>query len=208
VAGTSHLVQRASSIALSLAAVALSCLLAFRAAPSLASSAPPAASAPDSGILDSGAAPTADSTLDADAASFFALHEPTPVEPVELPEVPEGGVHLADGTPVAPLGRGAPRHVRFGVVLVTYEGAEGAPEKGARHKSDALSLATRLGDEARQDFHATVQRGDSGSTDDVGEVERGVLEPAPEAVLFALPVGGVSGVIDTPKGFWIVKRLE
>jgi len=109
---------------------------------------------------------------------------------------------------VAPLGKGAPRHVRFGVVLVTYEGAEGAPDKGARHKADALTLATTLATEGKADFHGTVQRGDTGSTDDVGEVARGVLEPAAEAVLFALPVGAVSGVIDTPRGFWIVKRLE
>ncbi len=118
------------------------------------------------------------------------------------------GFHLADGTPVPPLAKGAPRHVRFGVVLVSYEGAEGAPEKGARSRSDALALAEKLAQEAKADFHATVQRGDTGSTEDVGEVTRGVLEPGPEAVLFALSVGGVSGVVDTPRGFWIVKRLE
>jgi parvulin-like peptidyl-prolyl isomerase len=91
---------------------------------------------------------------------------------------------------------------------VTYDGAEGAPEKGARHRPEALALATRLADEARQDFHGAVQHGDSGSADDVGQVDRGVLEPGSEAVLFALSTGSVSGVIDTPRGFWIVKRLE
>ena len=91
---------------------------------------------------------------------------------------------------------------------MNYDGAEGAPEKGARHRAEALSLATRLAEEAKTDFHAVVARGDSGSSDDVGAVTRGVLEPGSEAVLFGLPVGGVSGVIDTPRGFWIVKRLE
>ena len=161
----------------------------------------PAGAAPDGGtVLDASATPTVD-LRDAEPP-------PPPLEAVPAVEVPEGGFHLADGTPVAPLVKGAPRHVRFGVVLVSYEGAEGAPDKGARHRSDALSLATRLADEARQDFRGTVQRGDNGSADDVGEVDRGVLEPGSEAVLFALPVGGVSGVIDTPRGFWIVKRLE
>jgi hypothetical protein len=189
--------QRALSIAFSLAAVVLSAVLAFRPAPEAASPVAPT-------VVDAGLA------HDAGAASVPAVIDAGPVELSEPPpvEVPAGGFHLADGTPVAPLGKGAPRHVRFGVVLVSYEGAEGAPEKGARRKSDALTLATKLADDAKGDFRATVQRGDSGSAEDVGEVTRGVLEPAPEAVLFALPVGSVSGVVDTPRGFWIVKRLQ
>jgi hypothetical protein len=93
------------------------------------------------------------------------------------------------------------------VVLVSYEGVEDAPRK-ARPKGEALALATKLAEEAKGDFHGAVQHGDSGSSDDVGVVTRGVLEPGPEGALFALPVGGVSGVIDTPRGFWIAKRLE
>jgi parvulin-like peptidyl-prolyl isomerase len=96
------------------------------------------------------------------------------------------------------------------VVLVTYNGAQGiqgAPAKG-RSRAEALTLATRLAEDAKTDFKGAVQRGDSGSADDAGTVPRGVLEPAPEAALFSLPVGGVSGVVDTPRGLWIVKRLE
>lgn len=188
--------QRAFSIALSLAAVVLSAVLVLRGVPSALPAAPPV----DAGSpLDSSVTLALGVGFD---AAPLALPDLAPVE------VPPGGFHLADGTPVAPLAKGAPRHVRFGVVLVTYEGAEGAPEKGARRKSDALALATRLAEEAKGDFRGTVQRGDTGSTEDVGQVGRGVLEPTPEAVLFALPVGQVSGVIDTPRGFWIVKRLE
>jgi hypothetical protein len=195
-------IQGALSIALSVAAIALSAVLAFRDAPPLPAASPGAAH----GLADAGttAADAAPSTTEL-ARDASALDLP---EPVLAADVPAGGFHLADGTAIAPLDKGAPRHVRFGVVLVTYEGAEGAPEHGARRKSDALTQAQKLADEAKSDFHTTVQRGDSGSTDDVGEVARGVLEPTSEVVLFALPVGGVSGVIDTPRGFWIVKRLE
>ncbi len=210
-AGVSSSVQRTSSIVLSLAAVALSAVLAFRSTPSFGSNAS-ATSSSSGAAVDAGAgshgggdgdagAGAGASALDLAAAVPDAapLALPDPIPPVE---VPEGGFHLADGTPVAPLGKGAPRHVRFGVVLVTYEGAEGAPDKGARNKSDALSLATKLAEEAKGDFRGAVQRGDSSaSSDDVGDVTRGVLEPTPEAVLFALPVGGVSGVVDTPRGF-------
>jgi hypothetical protein len=183
--------QRAFSIALSLAAVVLSAVLAFRDAPSIAATVGAVSAAADAGtvaITDAGARSD---------AGLPAQTEPAPM-PTEALEAPA-------------LGKSAPREVRFGVVLVSYEGAEGAPDKGARRKSDALALATRLAEEARRpsaDFHAAVQRGDSGSSDDVGTVTRGVLEPEAEAALFALPVGGVSGVVDTPRGFWIVKRLE
>jgi len=190
--------QRAFSIALSLAAVALSIVLAFRGAPSLGATSTGAPLAADGGSV-----PDAGASIDA---------APAPVAPLApSADLPNGAPHAPDGTQVAELGRGAPKVVRFGVILVAYEGAEGAPDKGARRKSDALSLATKLADQARQssgDFKSAVQRGDTGSSDDVGEVTRGVLEPDAEAVLFALPVGGVSGVIDTPRGFWIVKRLE
>jgi hypothetical protein len=200
--------QRALSIAASVAAVVLSAVLAFRgAAPGGAVASSPAAPVFDGGAVAADAA-TATGVVDAAHPGLPDLPGPPDLPDLAPVDVPPGGFHLADGTPVPPLGKGTPRHVRFGVVLVTYEGAEGAPDKGARRKPDALALATKLADEAKGDFRATVQRGDVGSTDDVGEVARGVLEPAPEAVLFALPVGGVSGAIDTPRGFWIVKRLE
>ena len=51
-------------------------------------------------------------------------------------------------------------------------------------------------------------RGDSGSIEDLGRVPRGVLEPAPEYVLFTMPAGAVSDPVDTPRGYWIVKRID
>jgi parvulin-like peptidyl-prolyl isomerase len=66
----------------------------------------------------------------------------------------------------------------------------------------------KLAETAKQDFHAAVQQGDAGSSDDIGRVKLGILEPAPEYVLFTLPIDGVGGPVDTPRGYWIVKRLE
>ena len=128
-----------------------------------------------------------------------------------------GGTML-DGTPVPPLPMGVPRQVRFGVVLVSYTGAQPSAGGGGRpvtrSKADARALAERLFATAVADFHAAVQQGDPGSSDDVGHVKLGVLEPAPEYVLFTLsndggtPGGSVAGPIDTPRGYWIVKRLD
>jgi len=121
------------------------------------------------------------------------------------------GNTMPDGTPVPPLPMLAPRQVRFGVVLVTYAGSQpsaAGARPAARPKADARTLADKLAATARQDFHAAVQQGDAGSADDIGRVKLGILEPAPEYVLFTLPVDGVGGPVDTPRGFWIVKRLE
>jgi hypothetical protein len=121
------------------------------------------------------------------------------------------GSAMPDGTPVPLLPFEAPREVGFGVVLVSYAGAQPSAGGGrpvGRSRTEAKALAARLLATAQQDFHAAVQQGDAGSSDDVGRVKRGVLEPAPEYVLFTLGVGAVAGPVDTPRGYWIVKRLE
>jgi hypothetical protein len=125
----------------------------------------------------------------------------------------DGGVGSAmlDGTPVPMLPASTPREVRFGVVLVSYAGAQPSVAGGrpsTRSRSDARALAAKLLATAEQDFHAAVQQGDSGSSDDVGRVKLGILEPAPEYVLFTLPPGAIGGPVDTPRGYWIVKRLD
>ncbi len=102
----------------------------------------------------------------------------------------------------------APKRVGFGVVLVTYRGAERAP-KNARTKAEALELAKSLAENAMKDFDEAVKKGDPGSRGDQGHVPRGVLEPALERVLFSLKAGAVHDQpIDTPKGYWIVRRND
>jgi hypothetical protein len=121
------------------------------------------------------------------------------------------GTIMPDGTPVPPLPVTIPRRIRFGVVLISYAGAQPSPAGGrpaARSKGEARMLADKLVATAQQDFHAAVQQGDMGSADDIGLVKPGIVEPAPEYVLFTLPVDGVGGPVDTPRGYWIVKRLE
>jgi hypothetical protein len=125
----------------------------------------------------------------------------------------EGGVALglvdmgdAD-TPGSTLPAGSPKTVRFGVILVQYRGAQGAPAS-ARPKDDAMVLAKSLAEAAKLDFKAQVAKGDPGSVDDAGKIPRGVLEPASEYALFTMSPGTTSGPIDTPRGFWIVRRIE
>jgi hypothetical protein len=187
---------RTLSIVLGLGAVGLAVALAWQGM----SHWKPVANA----LVDGGEA-GASASFGSDAS--FAFDWDGGPEPVR--EIRDSGVGfvMTDGKPVPPLQPGTPKAVRFGVVLVAYAGAEDAP-RGARTKQDALELAQKLAAQAKSDFHAAVRRGDEGSADDVGNMRRGVLEPAPEYVLFSLPQGGVSDPIDTPRGYWIVKRND
>jgi hypothetical protein len=117
------------------------------------------------------------------------------------------GRKMPDGSDPPPLPKTAPRRVRFGLVLVRYQGAQLAPSF-APAKDEALRHAQLLAQVAKDDFAAAVKSGDVGSTTDIGTVKRGILEPAIEYVLFTLPVGWVSEVVDTPRGFWVMKRLR
>lgn len=105
------------------------------------------------------------------------------------------------------LPSGAPRTVKLGVVLVQFEGAEGA-SSSARAKKDALVVATKLAADAKTDFKRAVAAGDSGSSEDIGRVPRGILDPPTEIAVFSLGVGDISEVLETPRGYWIVKRVE
>ncbi|MBX3230916.1 MAG: peptidylprolyl isomerase [Labilithrix sp.] len=155
---------------------------------------------PAAAVLDAGAAPTSSAEPDAGTGPTIVTST-TELDAglaLALPLLGDGGLTL----PV-----GAPRAVKMGVVLVTFAGAEGAPNN-ARPKAQAKELADGLLPMAQADFHGAVGKGDSGSADDIGRIPRGVLDPAVEAVVFSLAANGVSDVIETPKGYWIVKRLD
>lgn len=115
---------------------------------------------------------------------------------------------LPNGKPVPPLPASAPQSVGFGAILFAYKGAQSAP-RGAPTKQEAFKRAQKLVSLARKDFNDAVKHGDPGSTADAGHIPRGVLEPAVQYVLFTLPKGQVYGKpIDTPRGYWIVRRND
>ena len=116
-------------------------------------------------------------------------------------------VELAVDMPSPEALSDAPKSVRFGIVLVNYAGAQGAPKK-ARSKKDARALAQDLATLAADDFAAAVSKGDPGSSKNAGRMYRGILEPGLEYELFKLDKGQVSQPIDTPRGFWVVKRRK
>ena len=156
----------------------------------------------DAGAADAGADAEAGAPQDGGEGGGPQRPEGTP----SVATVDAGGALLSGEAP-PPLPAEAPKRVRFGVVLVQYRGAQGAPPT-SRSRDAALALAKEIVEEARTDFKAAVAKGDKGSTEDLGFMPRGILEPAPEFELFSLPKGGIGGPVDTPRGFWVVRRIE
>lgn len=119
----------------------------------------------------------------------------------------DAGAATDDSLPSVSLPHGSPKTIHFGVVLVRYRGAEGsAPTE--RSKQEASLLARSLAEAAQVDFRGAVSRGDQGSMEDAGRMPRGVLDPVTEYTLFTLRPGEVTPPIDTPRGFWILRRID
>jgi parvulin-like peptidyl-prolyl isomerase len=122
--------------------------------------------------------------------------------------VTEGFENFPDGGKVPELPASAPARVGFGAVIFTYRGAQNAPSD-ARSKEEAQKKAIETIELAQKDFAAAVAKGDKGSTTDAGRLPRGVIEPPVEYVLFSLEKGKVHPEpVDTPKGYWVVRRNE
>jgi hypothetical protein len=122
--------------------------------------------------------------------------------------VTEGFDTFPDGRKVPELPASAPARVGFGAVIFAYQGSQGAP-RDARAKEAAKKLAQDTIELAQKDFAAAVAKGDHGSTTDAGRIPRGVLEPPIEYYLFSLEKGKVHPEpIDTPRGYWVVRRNE
>jgi hypothetical protein len=139
----------------------------------------------------------------ADSASIAAAPTATSVE---VPPLATDFSRLPDGGPIPRLPDSAPKEVNFGVILVAYQGAEAAP-KTARTREQARKYAEDLIARAKADFNEAAKLGDHGSNANAGQIPRGILEPAVEFALFTLSEGGVyDAPLDTPRGFWVVKR--
>jgi len=159
----------------------------------VATAAASASTPPDAGPADAGTPEPSDAEAPAD-------QDPTT-------QTDAGGTLLLNGDAPPALAAEAPKSVVFGVILVQYKGAQGAPTN-ARSKEEARVLAMQLAEEAQKDFKAAVAKGDKGSMENAGRLPRGILEPAPEFELFSLAKGGVSQPVDTPRGYWIVTRID
>jgi hypothetical protein len=162
----------------------------------------PAARASASAQSSKSAAPTPS------AAPSAAAKDEESVTALDGAAVTDGFENFPDGGKVPELPASAPNRIGFGAVIFAYRGAQGAPAD-ARSKEEAKRKATEVIEVAQKDFAAAVSKGDRGSTTDAGRLPRGVIEPPIEYVLFTLEKGKVyPEPVDTPRGYWVVRRNE
>jgi peptidyl-prolyl cis-trans isomerase D len=101
-------------------------------------------------------------------------------------------------------------------ILVAYKGALGAAKTVTRAKADAKKRA----DEAHEKLVAhqgTFEELVAKYSDDdlskpaggkIGNFERNVFPPAFTEAAFGMAVGGISEVVETPRGFHILTRTK
>jgi len=192
--------QRRSPIVLGLISLLGVSVLAYQSDKSgPTTSEPPNATAQPAAKAPSAEPPEAPPSLDEDDGA-----SPVPTSPSALTTF-----HLLpDGSPVPALKDSAPDRVKLGVILFKYQGAQGASDS-TRSKQQAQALADKAIKTAKTDFAAAVQQGDRGSSENIGWMGRRILERSVEYAVFTLEKGATSTqAIDTPRGFWVVKRLR
>lgn len=134
-----------------------------------------------------------------------------PVEAGDLsePSATSARFHMMpDGSPVPALSPSAPERVKLGVAIFRYKGTQGSSDS-TRSREAALALAEEAAKIAEGDFADAVKKGDRGSSENIGWIDQRILERAVEYAVFSLEKGEISRTpIDTPRGFWIAKRLR
>lgn len=101
-------------------------------------------------------------------------------------------------------------------ILVAYKGAEGAPPTVTRSKADASKRAEEalakvkegkasFADVVKQYTDDPFGKATGGAT---GNFERSGMPPAFSDAAFALEVGQVSSVVETPRGFHVIQRIR
>lgn len=99
-------------------------------------------------------------------------------------------------------------------LLIRYVGARNAPEDLERSQDAARTLAAELRQAAiggRSFEELAREHSEDGSAErggDLGSVGRGLFQPPYEEAAFALPVGGISDVVETVYGYHVIQRVE
>jgi parvulin-like peptidyl-prolyl isomerase len=109
-----------------------------------------------------------------------------------------------------------PERVGAKHILITYAGSPQPIAGATRTEADARALAEQIAAQAQAtdaDWDALAQRyteepGGKERAGDLGVFGRGQMVPAFESAAFKLAVGKVSGVVQSPFGFHVIRRYQ
>lgn len=128
------------------------------------------------------------------------------------PVATEQGYFVIERRNDPPVG---PQRIAARHILISYKGAEHAQASVERSEEEARALAEQIARQAKEegaDWNALAQNTDEpGSKEtggDLGYFQRGQMVGAFERTAFALSVGQVSDVVQTPFGFHVIQRYE
>ncbi|EYF02455.1 peptidylprolyl isomerase [Chondromyces apiculatus] len=120
---------------------------------------------------------------------------------------------LHNGTPPTLTTAEVPEIIGASQILIAYKGAELAPPTVTRSRDDAQKRATEAltqleqGKTSFEDLARTWSDDTSKTVNGaMGNFKRGVFPPALDDAAFKLKVGETSGLVETPRGFHILRR--
>jgi hypothetical protein len=115
----------------------------------------------------------------------------------------------------APAASAGPTTIGASHVLVMHRGSERVPPNVTRTREEARARIDDVLRRARggEDFAALAREfsdepGAATSAGSLGTFGRGAMVPAFERAAFALSVGQLSDVVETPFGFHVIKRTQ
>lgn len=160
--------------------------------------------------------PVEDSAPAAEQPEEDSAEDEAPAAVDNLPTVPPASEpgslrrfsKMPDGTDVPALPSQAPQRIKVGIALFRYKGAQGPPSS-PRTRAEAEKLALEAQKKGQDEFAAAIKMADRGSAENIGWLKRGVLEPAVEYAAFTTDKGKLAKQpIDTPRGFWVLRRIR
>jgi NIMA-interacting peptidyl-prolyl cis-trans isomerase 1 len=139
----------------------------------------------------------------------------SPPAPSSAPSTAPSAAAEAVAAPASASASPAPETIIAQHILVAYGSARRTPRGVTRSKAEAKARASEALAKIRSGtpFEDAVSQysDDAGSVDrmgSVGKFHRDQMDPAFSAAAFALHVGQVSDVVETPFGFHIIKRTQ
>ncbi len=135
--------------------------------------------------------------------------------PSSAPEIPLPPTQSREEPLTSPVSVDGPAEVGARHILISYKGAMRAAPYIDRTKEQAELLATELQEKAATgaDFEELARKhsDDPGSASEggsLGTFSRGQMVKEFSDAAFALPIGGVSDVVESPFGFHVIQRTE